>query len=157
MSPVPIYTHGRRETKWSRIPCLREQRDVRGLKPGPPDPELEVLTALLIYGLPMMISNDINTNLKRTSLIETRSLPWFLWQLGCYFSHSWYPFFSCFPHKEPRNVALDPSLKCLVCKLFDLLFKGMFQLKPPKKDVFLFFCVIFFISARFYLKNKIAT
>ena len=40
------YTSGRRETtKWSKIPCLRNQRDGRGLKPGPPDPEFEVLTA----------------------------------------------------------------------------------------------------------------
>ena len=36
------YTSGRRETtKWSKIPCLRNQRDGRGLKPGPPDPEFE--------------------------------------------------------------------------------------------------------------------
>ena len=40
------YTSGRRETtKWSKIPCLRNQRDGRGLNPGPPDPEFEVLTA----------------------------------------------------------------------------------------------------------------
>ena len=47
-SPVPIYTPGRRKTKWSKVPCLWKQRDRRGLKPGPPDPgfELEVLTSL---------------------------------------------------------------------------------------------------------------
>ena len=39
------YTSGRRETKWSKIPSLRNQRDGRGLNPGPPDPEFEVLTA----------------------------------------------------------------------------------------------------------------
>ena len=39
------YTPGRTETKWSKIPCLRNQRDGRGLNPGPPDPEFEVLTA----------------------------------------------------------------------------------------------------------------
>ena len=30
--------------KWSKLPCLRKQRDRRGLNPGPPDPEFEVLT-----------------------------------------------------------------------------------------------------------------
>ena len=44
MSPVPIYTPGRRETKGSKVPCLRKQRDGRGLSPGPPDPEFKVLT-----------------------------------------------------------------------------------------------------------------
>ena len=41
------YTSERRETtKWSKIPCLRNQRDGRrGLKPGPPQPEFEVFTA----------------------------------------------------------------------------------------------------------------
>ena len=41
---VPIYTPGWRETKWSKVPCLRQQHDRRGLKPRPPDPEFEVLT-----------------------------------------------------------------------------------------------------------------
>ena len=45
MSPVTTYTPRRRETKWSKVPCLRKQRDGRGLNPGLPDPELEVLTA----------------------------------------------------------------------------------------------------------------
>ena len=45
MSPVPIYTPGRRETKWSNVPCLRRQRDGRGLNLGLPDPEFELLTA----------------------------------------------------------------------------------------------------------------
>ena len=39
------YTSGRGETKWSKVPCRRKQRDGRGLSPGPPDPEFEVLTA----------------------------------------------------------------------------------------------------------------
>ena len=43
--PVPIYTPGWRATKWSKVPCLRKQRDVWGLNPGPPNPEFEVLTA----------------------------------------------------------------------------------------------------------------
>ena len=34
MSPVPIYTPGCRETKWSKVPCLRKQHDRRGLNPG---------------------------------------------------------------------------------------------------------------------------
>ena len=45
MSPVPICTPGWRETKRSKVPCLRKQRDGRGLNPGPPDPEFKVLTA----------------------------------------------------------------------------------------------------------------
>ena len=44
MSAVPIYTPGWRETKWSKVPCLRRQCDRRGLNPGPPDAEFEVLT-----------------------------------------------------------------------------------------------------------------
>ena len=39
------YTSGRRETKWSKIPCRREQRDERGVNPEPPYPEFEVLTS----------------------------------------------------------------------------------------------------------------
>ena len=40
------YTSGRRETtKWSKIPCRREQRDERGVHPEPPDPEFEMLTS----------------------------------------------------------------------------------------------------------------
>ena len=43
---VPLYTPGWRETKLSKVPCLRKQRDRRGLNPRPPDPlEFEVLTA----------------------------------------------------------------------------------------------------------------
>ena len=45
MSPVAIYTPGLRETKWREVPCLRKQRDGRGLNSGPPDLEFEVLTA----------------------------------------------------------------------------------------------------------------
>ena len=45
MSPVHIYAPGRRETKWSKVPCVRKQLDERGLNPGPPDAEFEVLTA----------------------------------------------------------------------------------------------------------------
>ena len=45
MSSVPIYTPSWRETKWSKVPCQRKQLDGRGLNPGPPDPEFEVLTA----------------------------------------------------------------------------------------------------------------
>ena len=44
MLSVAIYTPGRRETKGSKVPCLRKQRDGRGLNPRSPDPELEVLT-----------------------------------------------------------------------------------------------------------------
>ena len=31
MSLVPIYTPGWRETKWRKVPCLRKQREGRGL------------------------------------------------------------------------------------------------------------------------------
>ena len=41
------YTSGRRETKWSKIPCRRNQRDGRGVNPEPPDQEFEVLTSQL--------------------------------------------------------------------------------------------------------------
>ena len=44
MLPVAIYTPGRRETKGSKVPCLRKQLDGRGLNPRSPDPEFEVLT-----------------------------------------------------------------------------------------------------------------
>ena len=46
MSPVAIYTPGWRETKGSKVPCLRKQRDGRGLNPRSSDPEFEVLTTL---------------------------------------------------------------------------------------------------------------
>ena len=40
-----IYTPGWRETKWSKVLCLRKQRNRWGLNTGPPDLEFEVLTA----------------------------------------------------------------------------------------------------------------
>ena len=43
MSQVAIYTPGWRETKASKVHCLRKQRDGRGLNPRSPDPEFEVL------------------------------------------------------------------------------------------------------------------
>ena len=44
MSLIPIYTPGWRETKWSKVLCLRKKRDGQGLNPGSPDSEFEVLT-----------------------------------------------------------------------------------------------------------------
>ena len=38
-----IYTPEGRETKWRKVPCLRKQRDGRGLNPQPPDSEFMVL------------------------------------------------------------------------------------------------------------------
>ena len=38
-----LYTWMKRD-KVSKVPCLRKQRDGRGLNPGPPDREFEVLT-----------------------------------------------------------------------------------------------------------------
>ena len=46
MSPVWIYTPGLRETKWSKVPCLRNQFDRRGLNTGPPDLKFKMLTVL---------------------------------------------------------------------------------------------------------------
>ena len=43
MSQVAIYTPGWRETKASKVHCLRKQRDGQGLNPRSPDPEFEVL------------------------------------------------------------------------------------------------------------------
>ena len=43
MSQVAIYTPGWRETKASKVHCLRKQRDGGGLNPRSPDPEFEVL------------------------------------------------------------------------------------------------------------------
>ena len=40
-----LYTWVKRETKWSKVPCLMKQRDGRGLDPGPPDPKFEASTA----------------------------------------------------------------------------------------------------------------
>ena len=37
---LPNYTPGWRETKWSKVQCLGNQRDGPGLNPKPPDPEL---------------------------------------------------------------------------------------------------------------------
>ena len=46
MSPVPIYIPGVKKNKVeSKVACLRKQHNGRGLNPGPPDPEFEVLTA----------------------------------------------------------------------------------------------------------------
>ena len=42
MVPVPIYIPGWRETKWSKVSCLRKQGDGWGWNLGPPDPEFEV-------------------------------------------------------------------------------------------------------------------
>ena len=44
MSPIPIYTPGWREAKWSKVPCLREICDREGVNPRPQDPEFDVLT-----------------------------------------------------------------------------------------------------------------
>ena len=38
ISLVSIYTPGWRETKWSKVPCLRKQCEGRGLNHGPPGP-----------------------------------------------------------------------------------------------------------------------
>ena len=39
-----LYTRVKRK-KWSKVPCLRKQRDGPGLNATPPDPEFELLTA----------------------------------------------------------------------------------------------------------------
>ena len=45
VSRTHLYTWVKRD-KWSKVPCLRKQRDGRGLSPAHPDPEFEVLTTL---------------------------------------------------------------------------------------------------------------
>ena len=40
-----IYAPKWRETKWSKVPCLRKQHNGRGSNPRPPDPEFGELTA----------------------------------------------------------------------------------------------------------------
>ena len=40
-----IHLGEERKKKWSKVHCLRKQCDGWGLNVGPPDPELEVLTA----------------------------------------------------------------------------------------------------------------
>ena len=45
MLPIPINKPGWRETKWSKDPRQGKQHKRRGLNPGSPDPEFEVLTA----------------------------------------------------------------------------------------------------------------
>ena len=41
---APVYTPGWRESKWSKVPCLRKHLDGRGFNTRPSDPEFEVLT-----------------------------------------------------------------------------------------------------------------
>ena len=41
---ISLNTPGWRETKWSKVPCLRKQRVRQGLNPRPPVPECEVFT-----------------------------------------------------------------------------------------------------------------
>ena len=69
MSPVPIYTPGWRETNWSKVPCLRKQCGGRGLNPGPPDPEFEMLTARS-HTIMLLISNKYNM----AALLAKRSI-----------------------------------------------------------------------------------
>ena len=39
----------RRETKWSKVPCLKKQWDWRGLNIGPLGPEFEVLKSNALF------------------------------------------------------------------------------------------------------------
>ena len=41
-----IHLDEERQRQWSKVPCLRNQFDRRGLNPGPPDLEFKVLTVL---------------------------------------------------------------------------------------------------------------
>ena len=45
-----LYT-GRRETRWSKVPFLRKQRNWRGLNLVPLDPEFEVLNSSIIFSI----------------------------------------------------------------------------------------------------------
>ena len=59
MSPVPIYTPGWGETKWSKVPCLRKQRNRQGLNLGSPDQwdrEINILHCALLSQI--SVSNE---------------------------------------------------------------------------------------------------
>ena len=74
-SSVPIYKPetGWRETKSSKAPCLRKQREGRGLNPGPPDPVFEVLTTRPKNGGKMSLS--VGFKVTELSLIGCESWP----------------------------------------------------------------------------------
>ena len=75
MSAVTTYTPRWREAKWSKVPCLRKQRDGRGLNPRPQDPEFEVLTAR--PHMPPSLPDNNYTNRDPVSLagpVNTREL-----------------------------------------------------------------------------------
>ena len=72
-SSVPIYKPGWRETKSSKAPCLRKQREGRGLNPGPPDPVFEVLTTRPKNGGKMSLS--VGFKATELSLIGCESWP----------------------------------------------------------------------------------
>ena len=101
MSSVPIYTPGWRETKWSKVPCLRKQRDRWGLNPRPPDPEFEVFTArphtptrfnlcnMLIFGQFFSLRHVARTlgmswaQIAKKALITVRKCSWIVWMCLC--------------------------------------------------------------------------
>ena len=49
------FIHLGEQRQSGKVPCLRKQRDGRGLNPEPPDPEFEVLTTWLHTTPPVMI------------------------------------------------------------------------------------------------------
>ena len=71
------------DTKWSKVPCLRKQRDRRGLNHGPQDPECEVLTArqqtppqnFLLEKISKSKISNPKKNLLSSPSLEIRSTP----------------------------------------------------------------------------------
>ena len=102
ISPVPIYTPGWIEAKWSRVPCLRKQHDGRGLNSRSPDPLPEVLTAR-----PQTLPYFLNTchdfsfkfghfsfqNVKSSAQIKTAEIPRTLLSLFDDYQHNWRPLY----------------------------------------------------------------
>ena len=76
MSPVPIYTPEWRDIKWSKVPCVRKQRDGQGLNLTPPDPEFEVLTAGP-HTPPPLFSSNLNSLLLNSRVTwDSREILW---------------------------------------------------------------------------------
>ena len=94
MLPVPIYTPGWGETKWSKVPCLKKQCTGRGLNPRPPSLEFEVLNGQLQ-----------TPRQKWKTVLRISQLSWILCYLTNYISsHFWQCFSYCHYHQLPRGV-----------------------------------------------------
>ena len=110
MSLVPIDTPGWRETKWSKVPCLRIQCNGWGLNPRPPDLEFEVLTTR-----PHMLHHE---SIKLCC--NSHQFSHFIVAIFCYltWNRSFF-FFSCFCRLITvlARSSLSPLMQHLVRKL----------------------------------------